>query len=158
MPSVLDSLLDTTVTTIKDLDLKGLKDSSIKRLKSVLDRDFPTPGIGVAPLGPEMIDPAGVNAKDDVTYQIVVAIKTADNLIQTANDDGETQYTWRQRIRRRFHHQPGGTFAFSAISDATTCTVKPLKIIDEDVWASEKLFVSALVLNIVCREPRTYSA
>ena len=157
MASVLDSLLDTTVSTIKALALTGMPNSSVVRLKCVLDRDFPTPGIGVAPLGPEEIAGDGPNIKDDVTYQIVVAIKVADNKDQTSHNDGESQFLWRQKIRRRFHHQPGSTFAFSGITEACTCMVQPLKVIDETIWTTDNLLISALLLKVLCREPRTYT-
>ena len=157
MASVLDQILDTVVTKIKALTLTGMPSASIKRLKCILDRDFPTPGIGVAVLGPEEISETGPNQKDDVIYNIVVAIKVADNQDQAAQNEGETQFLWRQKIRRRFSNQPGGTFAFSAITEACTCTVRPLKIIDEAIWATDNLLISALVLRIQCREDRTYS-
>lgn len=158
MPSVLDQLLDETVTKIKALTLTGLATTTaVKRLKCVLDRDFPTPGIGVSVLGPEEITETGPNQKDDVIYNILVAIKVADNQDQTANSDGETQFLWRQKIRRRFSHQPGGTFPFSAVTEAVACSVKPLNVIDEQIWAADNLLVSALVLRVQCREGRSYS-
>ena len=157
MASVLDQILDTVVTKIRALDLVGMPDASVKRLKCVLDRDFPTPGIGVAVLGAEEISETGPNQKDDVTYSIAVCIKIADNQDQTANDDGEKQFLWRQRIRRRFSHQGGSEFAFTAITEACTCSVKTLDVIDQTNWTSFNLLTSSMVLRVQCREGRSYS-
>jgi hypothetical protein len=101
----------------------------------------------IAPAG-EDLPLSGMNDRDDVTYNILVAIVNNDNQDQSANY--EQELNWRQNIRRLFHMQQLGPLT----TESVKTFVKPLMTVDPSAWYAN-LFLSMHMIQATCREVRT---
>lgn len=157
MASVLEDILQAVKTGITGLSLSGLSSSNVlvQKVPSIRPADLPAatsgPFVVVAPLGAEQIDPAaGTNLRDDKVYPIIAAIVAVDSQSQSANRD--TYLTWRQTIIRKFNHN---LTAFSGVSTVINSVVQPQAIVDPDAFFGRNVFVSAMLVQVTSREPRT---
>jgi hypothetical protein len=149
--AVLEQCLTAVQARIRSLLLDGIDPANVVILKSPDDRETSLPAfpaVSISPYRSETLDlSGGTNRQDDVGYRLLVAMWAADEWDQTVN---RNQYlTWRQRIRRAFHHTrlPG-------VSEVITAHVEPHDIVAADAWHEHGLFVSGLVLHFTSREPR----
>lgn len=147
--SSISQSLDKIVTHIQDLDLTDIPDARVTRKVVLLDQNYSMPEIRVVPWGGEVVDsPEGTNARDDWVYPVLVGILDAFGNVT----DGEKQFKWRERIKKRFHNKTIG------LSIATKkCTVQPLAIVDREAWRDHQIFVSALLVRVHLREDRDYT-
>ncbi len=147
--SVLSQSLDAIVQAIKDLALTDIPSANIGRFVVLVDRNYDYPEIRVVPYGAEVISgEPQVQDRDDWTYPVVVGI--LDSI--TNITDGEKQFKWRQRIRKRFHNK---SITIADVVKKTVCT--PLAIVDREGWRDENVFLSALLIGVTTREDRDYT-
>src|SRR4051812_7234314 len=92
MPNaILFDILNTVQSAIAGRGLAGVSAASVlvqkvagNRAADLAPQAFPS--IVIAPCGPERLDPhAGTTSRDDIVYQVLVAILAADNGDQQAN-------------------------------------------------------------------------
>jgi hypothetical protein len=127
--------------------LVGLDAANVVIQKVPSDRNQALPAVVISPTQEEMPPSAGVNDRDDIAYNIVLALINNDNQNQTANF--EQELNWRQNVRRLFHNQKLGPLT----TENVMCRVKPLATVHPDAW-SANLFLSMLVVQVLCRETR----
>jgi hypothetical protein len=127
--------------------LVGLDAANVVIQKVPSDRNQALPAVVISPTQEDMPPSAGVNDRDDVAYNIVLALINNDNQNQTANF--EQELNWRQNVRRLFHNQKLGPLT----TENVMCRVKPLATVHPDAW-SANLFLSMLVVQVLCRETR----
>jgi hypothetical protein len=127
--------------------LVGLSAANVVIQKLATDRNQALPAVVISPVQEEMPPEGGVNDRDDITYNIVLALINNDNQNQTANF--EQELNWRQNIRRLFHNQKLGPLT----TENVLCRVKPLATVHRDAWYAN-LFLSLLVVEVICRETR----
>lgn len=127
--------------------LVGLSTANVVLQKVATDRNQVLPAIMISPAEEEMPPAAGVNDRDDITYNIMVALVNNDNQDQTVNF--EQELNWRQNVRRLFHNQKLGP----RTTENVLCRVKPLATVEPGAWRAN-LFVSTLIVQAVCRETR----
>ena len=131
--------------------LVGLSTSSVVLLKSINDRSFTgasLPAVFIGPLPESMPPGAGVNDRDDIIYNVLVALVDNDKQNQTAN--WEQELNWRQNVRRLFHEKQLGPLT----TESVITYVRPLAVVHPEAWYAN-LFVSMLVVAATCREVRT---
>jgi hypothetical protein len=127
--------------------LVGLTTGNVVIQKVPTDRNQSLPCVIIAPSGEE--DPAtGVNDRDDITYNVLVALVNNDNQDQAANY--EQELNWRQNIRRLFHMKQLGPLT----TESVKTFVKPLMTVDPSAWYAN-LFLSMHMIQATCREVRT---
>lgn len=141
--------------TIAALNLEGVAGENVRWQKVPFEErqleDLPDGVVLVSP-GTEEIPPAdGTNARDDVTYpvQVVYAQKSGEPHL---TDRLNRMLTWRQSIRRAFHHQ-----RLSGVSETGTdhifCTVRPGVVILPASF-QKRIDAGALVVRCEFRETR----
>jgi hypothetical protein len=94
---------------------------------------------------------AGLNDRDDITYNIAVAIVAADNQNQAVNY--ALELNWRENCRRAFHAKRLSPLT----TESVVCWVRPQALIHPDAWYAN-LFLSMLVVQAICREIRTQAS
>jgi hypothetical protein len=151
--SVLYRALSDVQSTIQGLSLSGISSANVLLLKSLNDRTLQSlsstlPAIVIAPLQEELPHDAGLNDRDDITYNIVVAIVAADNQDQSVNY--ALELNWRENCRRAFHAKRLSPLT----TESVVCWIRPQAVIHPDAWYAN-LFLSMLVIQAVCREVRT---
>jgi hypothetical protein len=154
--SVLYRALSDVQSTIQGLSLSGISSGNVLLLKSLNDRALQSlastlPAIVIAPLQEEMPRDAGLNDRDDITYNIAVAIVAADNQNQAVNY--ALELNWRENCRRAFHAKALGPLT----TESVVCWVRPQAVIHPDAWYAN-LFLSMLVVQAICREVRTQAS
>ena len=127
--------------------LVGLSAANVVIQKLATDRNQALPAVVISPTEEEMPPAGGVNDRDDITYNIVVALINNDNQNQTSNF--EQELNWRQNIRRLFHNQKLGPLTVENVM----CRVKPMATVHPDAWYAN-LFLSMFVVQAICRETR----
>jgi hypothetical protein len=127
--------------------LVGLSTSNVVIQKVPSDRNQSLPCVVIAPQGEEL-ETTGVNDRDDITYNVVVALVNNDNQDQSANY--EQELNWRQNIRRLFHMKQLGPLTIESVKTF----VKPLETVDREAWYAN-LLKSAMLVQATCREVRT---
>lgn len=158
MASVLEDILVAVQSGITGLSLTGLSSTAVvvQKVASVRPADLPKfdpqgPVVVVAPLGQETLTPtAGTNLRDDIVYPVLVAILAPD--LQSQTIDRDKYLTWRQSIRRKFHHN---TSAFTSLSSVINSIVQPQAIIDTQAFFERNSLVSALLIQVTSREARS---
>lgn len=135
------------VGAINSGTLVGLSAANVVIQKLSTDRNQALPAVVISPTEEDMPPSGGVNDRDDITYNIVLALINNDNQNQTANF--EQELNWRQNIRRLFHNQKLGPLT----TENVRCSVKPLATVHPDAWYAN-LFLSLLVIQATCRETR----
>ncbi len=128
--------------------LVGLSTSNVVIQKVPSDRNQSLPCVVIAPQGEEL-ETTGVNDRDDITYNVLVALVNNDNQDQSANY--EQELNWRQNIRRLFHMKQLGPLT----TESVKTFVKPLENgRDREAWYAN-LLKSAMLVQATCREVRT---
>jgi len=156
--SVLEDILGAVKTGITGLSLTGLSSTLVftQKVPSIRPADLPktnppAPVVVIAPFGGETLTPtAGTNLRDDIIYPILVAIVAPDS--QTQATDRDKYLTWRESIRKKFHHN---LTAFTSLSTVFNSTVQPQAIIDPGAFFDRNVLVSAIVLQVSSREARS---
>ena len=128
--------------------LVGLSAANVVINKLATDRNQALPAVVISPTQEDLPAAGGLNDRDDITYNIAVALVNNDNQDQTANF--EQELNWRQNVRRLFHNQKLGP----RTTENVFCRVHPLATVEPAAWRTN-LFVSTLVVQAVCRETRT---
>jgi len=154
--SVLYRVLQDVQATIQGMSLSSLSSGNVLLLKSINDRALSSikntlPAIVIAPLQEEMPRNAGLNDRDDVTYNVAVAIVAADNQDQAVNY--ALELNWRENCRRAFHAKQLGP----STTESVVCWVKPQAVIHPEAWYAN-LFLSLMVIQCICREVRTQAS
>jgi hypothetical protein len=129
----------------------GLTTGNVYLFKSINDRSLTSsamtlPAVAIAP-GPTLLPKTGLNDKDEVIYQITVALVAADNQDQFANY--EQELNWVQNVRRLFHAKQLGPLT----TESVVTWVRPQETVHPDAWAAQ-LFLSILIVQAECRETR----
>lgn len=142
---------------IVDLAISGISSSKIviRKVPTTTDASLTSPkfpAIIVAPYRSETITPA-TNLREDIRYPVLVAIVAEDAVNQTSNR--ETYLKWREDIRRTLHYSQI-TITGTGAGACYDLRVSPMPVLSSDQW-HKGAWVSTLVVEAYCREPRTPS-
>lgn len=149
--------LDAILSEIQGMDLTGIDDASVHLLPVPTnrsadiggsDRSITYPCIVVAPFGVETIG-GPENQADDITYPCVVVIVDKS---ETALANLDRNLYWRERLIDWFHEN-----RFPAISNSSHSVVQPLAIVDDRLFMNDKVWSSAILVNITCTKQRRIS-
>ena len=139
---------------IRALALSGIADASIVAKKLPLPRAFrdtggiALPAIIITPHRDRIDTAAGTNARDEITYHVLVTIFAADNQEATLAASLDTYLKWRQRIHTAFRNQ-----RLTGVSSIVNCRVESYDVLHGPSWM-DNLFVSGLILQFISRETR----
>lgn len=143
-------------TVIQSLSLLGVGGNVIVR-KLPLDRGLGAgrlnslPAVLLTPERESMNPAAGVTGLDDVVYGVRVTVIAADNQESTLAANLDIYSLWREQIARAFRNQ-----RLSGVPEVINAYVDPAEPLDFDAW-QDNLYVAALLLRFVSREPRATS-
>lgn len=146
-----DSMI-SIAAIIKSIGLDGISQDPI--VQDVLNyKNVTPPCVLIAPFGTEAIE-AATNVRDDVGYPIGIAI-----VAQAGTDDIDTtleqRLSWREQIRRRMHNRAldgNGGSILVPLNFNLKC--KPVAAVDLQAWMNDQKFVSGMVVQSWCQEPR----
>lgn len=148
--STMEQIKDAVVSGIQSLNLPGIDAASVIKVKVLSDRkdEFPKlPGVIVANYGNKAaILNQGVTSRDDIPYQVIVAVLQAGNQDQTQYAD--RMEFWTERISSKFRFQ-----ALSQVSTVYYC--EPVTDVNFDSGAFFKnLDAGILIFRFISRETR----
>jgi hypothetical protein len=142
--------------------LVGISSGSVFIVRNPTDRNYLSslannfPGVLIATTG-ETRTPSGLNDRDEVIYQIVIAIVNNDNQSQAGNAGQsvtwQQELQWKQNISRLFHMKQLGP----QTTESVKTNVRPLVTLDPAAWYAN-LWLCMLLVEAECREPRTQDA
>jgi len=108
------------------------------------------PAIIITPQRTAMPTVAGTNGRDDVQYDVLVAMIDRDNQEPTLTANLDRHLLWRQQVARAFRNQ-----RLLGVPEVINSEVEPAEGLLDDAWKRE-LMASALLLRFTSREPRGF--
>lgn len=158
--AVFKRILDAVLAELQSLatagSLPGIPSASIARQDMVFisNAPFDLPGILIAP-GAQEEDKGGTNARDDLSYPVMVVI--VDSKWAKDPDPASTDIDYlliRERIRRHFQHRRLALVS-ATVPESYTTNVGYEGILDHQTDSKGLMrFGSYLQLNFCTREPR----
>ncbi len=127
--------------------LTGINGANVVIEKTPTDRQRSLPAVVIYHLG-EQYPTTGLNDRDDVIYQILVALIAADNQELTANL--ELYSNWRQNVRRLFHMKR----LAPQTTESVICRVTGGVAVEPGAFRAN-VFLGTLLIACECREVRT---
>lgn len=106
------------------------------------------PAVIITPQREQMPPRAGVTAKDDIGYGVLVTIVDSDNQERTLAANHNKYLVWRQKIAKAFRNQ-----RLSGVSEIIIGVIEPGDPVVPTAWLAQ-LFASALLLRFTSREGR----
>ncbi len=143
------TIRDAVQSEIKSLALEGIADTHVVTAKVPTDRKniLPDlPGLIISTWGNAAIV-GGSNIRDDIGYQILIAMVQASNTDQTANADRAAY--WSERISRKFRLQ-----RLNGVPSVNTCRLISDVKFDRSAFFEANKDVSVIVLQFENREAR----
>lgn len=147
--AVFSTILNAVVTQIEALNLTGVADADVIRVKRPMN---PLNGgskadTGVQVFGINQIEAGGTNVRDDFYYRVGIVAFQKGNADQDLNEDRPP--AWIQAIRREFQSK-----RLTGVSEAYFCTMEPATTVDPRVFP-QYYDVSPMVVRVKTREVRT---
>lgn len=142
---------------IRSLTLSGLPSDNVVVRKLPVDRNLAAsgaiglPAIVLSPRRAEMPPTTGTNSRDDVHYDVLVAIFDRDNQEPTLQLNLDRHLLWREQIARAFRNQ-----RLTGVAEVINAQVEPAEGLLDDAWKHE-LMASALLLRFTSRETRGFT-
>ena len=156
--SVHGAILDQIQKDLRGVELPGIPADNIIKFMAPSDlkeRWKGYPGVMLAPVGSESIDPgAGTAAKDDIGYPVLVAILDRAKVESAQGKDAkmDTWLYWRQLVIDTFIHK---RLAITITGlDFFDTTIEPADIVDLGAWQDPGIMASLLVLRVWARKQR----
>lgn len=166
-PSIYHAILEKVQSDLRSLDLAEIADDNIQVIKVLNEREtiMPgLPGILIHPVGQELMPSQfGTVGFDYIGYPVAVVMLDIDRqdtgsgipedaVTGTQDQDFrlDSKLTWRDRIRKKFHHQRLSIDISGA--DIYTCQMEPNPVVQANTWLETNLWVSAVVLRFFSRE------
>lgn len=143
------TIRDAVQSEIRSLALEGVQSSNIVVAKVPTDRKglLPAlPGLIISTWGSAKVV-GGSNIRDDIGYQILVAMVQASNTDQTENADRASY--WSERISRKFRLQ-----RLNGVPSVNTCRLISDVKFDKSAFFDANKDVSVIVLQFENREAR----